>query len=135
MHVILLLLLTVNIIVLFCSVMAYNVCIEKKIFTQNFSSFCDILKHEDGLLSKMVDKKLITLDDRDEIIAKPAVEKGPTLLRNISGPLEANHTQGFYVLLDIMKTHGKPDTQTFATKIVNECPGSNNGMYAHTLVA
>ena len=135
MHVILLLLLTVNIIALFCSVMAYNVCIEKKIFTQNFSNFCDILKHEDGLLSKLVDKKIITLDDREEITAKHAAEKEPTLLRHISGPFETNQTQGFYVFLEIMKTHGKPDTQKFATKIMNEYPFGNNGMYVHTLVA
>ena len=96
---------------------------EKKIIRKNYAKFCDILKHEDGLLLHLVEKGIISWDDLDEI---NTAEKEPTLLKHISGPLEINHTQGFYGLLEIMINHGKVDTQEFARKIKYECL-SNRG--------
>ena len=106
--------------------MARKVPTEKEIFTRNYSKFCDILKNEDGLLSNLVDKGIIKFDDMDEIRNKPAKEKGGNLLKHISGPLEAGFTDGFYQLIEIMETHGKPDTQKLARKIRKECPHTNN---------
>jgi len=73
--------------------------------------------------------KIISRDDEDEIRSKPSVEKGFTLLKHISGPLESGHTHGFYGLLEIMRDYGKPDTQDFAGKILCECqPDSKGGL-------
>ena len=116
-------------VILFCSSMASKVPIESEIFTKNYSNFCDILKNEDSLLPKLVDKSIISFDDIDEIKSKPAGEKGPTLLKHISGPLKAGHTTGFYGLLGVMETNGKPDTQKFARKIKKECSRNNYGTY------
>ena len=97
---------------------------EKEIFTKNYATFCNVLKHEDGLLPYLVEKNIISQDNLDEIQSKNTSEKGPTLLKHISGPLEINHTQGFYGLLEVMINHGKVDTQEFARKIRNECQSS-----------
>ena len=99
---------------------------EKEIFRKNYAKFCDVLKHEDGLLPHLVEKDIISWDDLDEIKSKSAAEKGPTLLKHISSPLKIDHTQGFYGLLEIMINHGKVDTQEFARKIKYDCL-SNRG--------
>ena len=99
---------------------------EKEIFRKNYDKFCNVLKHEDGLLPHLVEKGIISWDDLDEIKSKNTSEKGPTLLKHISGPLDIDHTQGFYGLLEIMINHGKVDTQEFARKIKYECL-SNRG--------
>jgi len=76
-----------------------------------------------------VEKEIISSNDEDEIRSKPPAEKGFTLLRHISGPLEAGHTHGFYGLLEIMRDYGKPDTQDFAGKILCKCqPDSKGGL-------
>ena len=99
---------------------------EKEIFRKNYAKFCDVLKHEDGLLPYLVEKGIISWDDLDEIKSKNIAEKGPTLLKHISSPLDIDHTQGFYGLLEVMINHGKVDTQEFARKIKYECL-SNRG--------
>ena len=104
----------------------------EKIFRKNFARFCNVLKNEDDLLPHLVAEKIITYDDLDEIKSKNPAEKGPTMLRHISGPLEAGHTHGFYVLLDVMINHGKLDTQEFARKIKHECLSSSNGKFVYT---
>ena len=100
---------------------------EKEIFRKNYATFCNVLKHEDGLLPYLVEKNIISQDnDLDEIQSKNTSEKGPTLLKHISSSLENDHTQGFYGLLEIMINHGKVDTQKLARKIKYECL-SNRG--------
>lgn len=58
------------------------------------------------------------------------------MLKHISGPLGAGHTNGFYQLLEIMETHGKPDTKRFSREIRKECPRNINCgalyMYMHS---
>ena len=103
---------------------------EKEIFRRNYTRFCDILKHENTLHPDLVVKDIISPDDLDEIRSKSVVEKGPTLLRHITGPLDAGSTYGFYGLLDIMKNRGKPDTQKFASDIERQCQPNINGTYA-----
>ena len=97
---------------------------EKEIFKKKYATFCDVLEHEDDLLPYLVEKHIISLDDVDEIKSKNTAEKGPTLLKHISSPLEINHTQGFYGLLEVMINHGKTHTQEFARKIKHECLSS-----------
>ena len=102
---------------------------EKEVFRGNYARFCDILKHEDSLHTHLVEKDIISPDDLDVIRSKRAAERGPTLLRHISGPLDAGHTHGFYGLLEIMRSHGKPDTQEFARDIIRKCQSKSNGTY------
>ena len=102
---------------------------EKEIFRRNYGNFCDTLKHEDSLHPRLVGKGIISPDDLDEIRSKPVAEKGTTLLRHISGPLDAGHTQGFHELLEIMRNHGKPDTQKFARDIKRQCQPNSSGTY------
>ena len=101
---------------------------EREVFTKNYSTFCAILKNEDGLLSKLVDKSIISVDDIDEIRNKPLGQRGQTLLQHISGPLNAGHTHGFYGLIEIMRNDGKPDTQEFGRQIKRDCEQNDNGM-------
>ena len=98
---------------------------EKDIFRKNYAMFCNVLKHEDRILLYLVEKGIISWDDLDEIRSKNTAEKGPTLLKHISSPLEINHTQGFYGLLEVMINHGKIYTQEFARKIKHECLSSS----------
>ena len=105
---------------------------EKEIFRKNYATFCNVLKHEDGLLPYLVEKNIISCDDLDEIKSKNTVEKGPTLLKHISSALEINHTQEFYELLEVMINHGKMHTQEFARKIKHECLPSK--FYPHCLL-
>ena len=98
--------------------MASKAFTEREVFTKNYSSFCNILKHEDGLFPKLVNEHIISFDDMDEVKSQPVGERGR---KHISGPLTAGHTHGFYGLLEIMQTDGKPDTQRFARKIKKEC--------------
>ena len=102
--------------------------IEKEIFRKNYTKFCNILKHEDSLHPYLVEKQIILEDDLVEIRSKPPAEKGPTLLRHISGPLQAGQSHGFYTLIKIMRKCGKPDTQEFARGIKRECQPDINGM-------
>ena len=104
---------------------------EKEVFRKNYATFCDIVKHEDSLHTHLVGKGVISPDDLDVIRSKSAAERGPTLLRHISGPLDAGHTHAFYGLLEIMQSHGKPDTQQFARDITRKCQPKSNGMYVY----
>jgi len=101
--------------------MASKAFTEREVFTKNYSTFCNIIKNEDGLFPKLVDEHIISFDDIAEVKSKPIGERGHTLLQHISSPLTAGHTHGFYELLEIMETNGKPDTQNFAKKIKKEC--------------
>ena len=98
-----------------------NISNERVIFFNNYATFCNILKHEDSLLPHLVETNIISADDQYEIKSKTVADKGPTLLRHISGPLEGGRTDGFYSFLDVMINHGKLDTQEFATRIKDEC--------------
>lgn len=99
---------------------------EWEIFTKNYADFCDILQHEDELLPQLVNKGIILINDLEDIKSKNIFEKGSTLLKHISGPLKTGHTDGFYVLLEVMKNHGKLDTKKFAKKIMQGCPKDGN---------
>ena len=85
------------------------------------------MKQEDGLHPHLVEKQIISADDLADIRSAKVVEKGPTLLRHISGPLQAGQTKGFYRLLEVMREHGKLDTQEFAKRIEHKCQPNNNG--------
>ena len=96
---------------------------EKMVFTKNYGKFCDFLKHEVTLLPKFVEERIIS-GDHEEVIRNTAVtQRGQALLAHISGPLDGGQTGGFYIMLEIMKQHGKPDTQEFVNSIELELQG------------
>lgn len=101
---------------------------ERDILRKNYTGFCNILKHEDGLHTHLVQNGIITEDNLHDIRSKSITEKGPTLLSHISGPLEAGYTDGFYGLLEVMMNHGRADTHTFAKRIKRECQPNSTGM-------
>ena len=116
------------------SLLNYKICSvyivmsrEKEIFTENYATFCNILRDEDSLLPHFVGKKFISLEDETAIRSQPYTAKAPTLLRHISSPLESGYTKGFYDLLDIMIDHGKPHTKDFAEKIKHQCSNYSDG--------
>ena len=87
---------------------------EKQVFTNNYGRFCDILKNEDSLLDKFVEKKIISYNQAVVLRDAPITRKGQDFLINISGPLDGGQTKGFYIMLEIMKEHGRIGTQDFA---------------------
>ena len=103
------------------------ICKEKEIFRNNYTKFCNIVKQEDGLHPHLVEKQIISPDDLADIRSAKVIEKGPTLLRHISSPLEAGQTKGFYALLEVMREHGRLDTQKFAKGIQRKCQPNSNG--------
>jgi len=89
---------------------------EKKMFTRYYSVFCDIIKHED-LLPKFVEKGIITADQLKDICAKPSSDKGPNFLAYISNALDSDNSEGFIIMLKVMKEYGIPDTQKFIVDV------------------
>ena len=49
------------------------------------------------------------------------------MLLNVSGPLEAGDSHGFYTMLKIMKTHGTIATQHLAEDISKKMPNDITG--------
>ena len=80
---------------------------EHKIFTKNYANLCCTLTDIDNLLPYFVQEKIIKPEDQDDInkLAKTQ-EKVKKLMKNISGPLQAGDSKGFYIMLDIMRNHG-----------------------------
>ena len=67
-----------------------------------------------------VTEKIITTDEEEEIKTYTTKsERVSKLLLNISGPLEAGDSNGFYIMLQIMKTHGVNATQHLANQIIS----------------
>ena len=97
-----------------------------KILTKYYSKLGDVLKHEDGLLSKFVSEEIISTDDEDVINKENLTRKGPKLVSLICGPVKSGYTKGFFTMLHIMKSHGRPDTREIADKILQECGGVIN---------
>jgi len=69
----------------------------------------------DDLLKYFVSENIITLNEEVIRSSTTKSEKVRNLLLNISGPLKAGYTNGFYVMLKIMKDRGTRATQNLAT--------------------
>jgi len=104
---------------------------EKQVFTKNYSRFCDILKNEDNLLDKFVEKKIISYDQAVVLRNAPITRKGQDFLINISGPLDGGQTKGFYIMLDIMKEHGRIGTQDFVADIEQQLQDCERQLQDH----
>ena len=76
---------------------------------------CHTMTDIDDLLKHFVVEKIISFGEEEKI--KNCVKKSEkvrNLLLNISGPLEAGDSNGFYVLLRIMEDYGTRATQALA---------------------
>ena len=72
-----------------------------------------------------VTEKIISTDEQEEIKACiTKSERISKLLLNISGPLEAGDSKGFYTMLKIMKTYGVDATQRLANQIITKVDNS-----------
>ena len=80
---------------------------------------CNTITDINKLLKYFVTEKIITTDEEEEIKSYSIKsERVSKLLFNISGPLEAGDSNGFYTMLQIMKTHGVDATQRLANHII-----------------
>ena len=74
-----------------------------------------MLTEIDSLLPHFVKKEIINFKEERLILTERIAEnKVKGLLSYISGPLESGNSDGFYELLLIMKSEGKPPTVKLA---------------------
>ena len=110
--------------------------IKFEIFRENFDTLCHTMTDIDDLIPFFVAKNIITFGDQEVMthITK-TFEKVSKLLSIIEGPLRVGDNNGFYVMLDIMKTHGTASTQRLAEKILEKLqpppPPPKKGLYLH----
>ena len=89
------------------------------VFKENYALLCNTITDVNKLLKYFVTEKIITTDEEEEIkTCTTKADRVSKLLLNISGPLEAGDSNGFYILLQIMKTHGVDATQRLANQII-----------------
>jgi len=91
---------------------------ELEVFQENYAMLCNTLKDIDDLLKYFVTEKIITIDEEEKIrTSATKSEKAEKLLLNISGPLQAGNTNGFHIMLKIMKKYGTKVTQDLVEHI------------------
>ena len=94
---------------------------ELLVFKETYASLCNTITDINELLKYFVTEKVINFDQQQEITAcvtKP--ERVTKLLAIIAGPLEAEDSKGFYIMLQIMKTYGMKATQCLADNIIEK---------------
>ena len=100
---------------------------EKEIMTTHYSKLCSTLSDIDNLLPHFVDKKIIHINDLQQIQANVlSTKKVEKLMEHISGPLEAGNTEVFYTMLRIMKRYGHQATQKLADQIRELLPATDD---------
>lgn len=93
---------------------------ELAVFKESYASLCNAMTDINDLLKYFVTEKIITMDEQEEIRACiTKSEKVSKLLINISGPLAAGDSKGFYTMLMIMKTYGTDATRRLADHIIS----------------
>ena len=92
---------------------------ELSVFQKHYAKLCNTITDINNLLKYFVSHRIINMDDEEEIKnVVVASEKVRKLLLHISGPLKANNTEGFYVMLNIMKEHGMRATYTATSRFI-----------------
>ena len=100
---------------------------ELSVFQKYYAKLCSTVTDINNLLKYFVSQRIINIDDEEEIKSVViASEKVRKLLLHISGPLRANNTEGFYIMLDIMKEHGMRATQQLAYLLLTELESSDS---------
>ena len=109
--------------------------IELTVFKESYALLCNTITDINKLLKYFVAEKIITTDEEEEIktytIKSERVSK---LLLNISGPLEAGDSNGFYTMLQIMKTYGVDATQRLANQIITRVDKSKLPILVNTKI-
>jgi len=93
---------------------------EVAVFRENYASLCNTITDINELLKYFVTENIISMD-QEEVIKTSCVTKSDkvsTLLLHISCPLESGDSNGFYTMLQIMKTYGVDATQRLADQII-----------------
>lgn len=94
---------------------------ELTILRRNYSSFRNLITDANHLSAYFVDQGIITTSEVEEINSTARnSDRVVILLRYIIQQLEAQITDGFYSMLDIMEVHGLNSTQYLANRISNE---------------
>ena len=102
------------------------------LLTNHYAKLCDTLTDIDNLLPHFVEKKVITINDLDEINAiVPSTKKLKVqkLMTHISGPLTAGNTEVFYTMLRIMEDYGHQATQQLADQIRRSLPRNSGHVH------
>ena len=92
----------------------------EKVLRDNYVALCNVLKNEDTLLDHFVTKNLINDSQAADIRNEKLTTRGSALLTHITGPVKSGSIDGFKIMLNIMKLHGKVDTQKQAERILHE---------------
>ena len=91
---------------------------ELEILQKHYPDLIHTLTDIKSLLPHCVKKRIISFDENQDISAVTASsDKVTKLLEHVSGPLESGNSRGFYDLLTIMKSEGKPPTKDLANKM------------------
>ena len=93
---------------------------------------CNTITDIDDLLKYFVAEKIITLNEEEKIKSSATKsDKVRKLLLNISGPLKAGNTNGFYTMLKIMKDRGTKATQNLATLLSSRITTKDEPLHEH----
>ena len=92
---------------------------ELKILKHYFPDLISTLTDIDNLLPHCVKEEIIDFQEISNISAEKlsSSHKVKKLLEHVSGPLKSGNCRGFYDLLKIMKSEGKPPTKDLANKM------------------
>lgn len=101
-------------------------------FTDNFVSLTKVL-NVNTLIPYFIEKKIISFDDAADIKScHQESEKIMKFLEYISKHLKTGHTDGFYLLLYIMKAHGTISTEMLANDMESSVYKLSEGIYVTT---
>ena len=102
---------------------------EEIVFTENYVKLTGVLNAV-TLMPHFIAKRIITIDDASNIKScDRESEKISNLLEHVARHLKAGHTDSFYQLLDIMKTHGTSSAEELATDMELSAVKLSKGMY------
>lgn len=91
---------------------------ELKTLKKYYPDLIHTLTDIDSLLPHCVKESIISFQENDNTLAeKSPSNKVKKVLEHVSGPLESGSSRGFYDLLKIMKSEGKPPTKDLANKM------------------
>ena len=94
---------------------------EIAVLKESYASLCDTITDINELLKYFVTEKIITAEQEEEIKTHTIRSyRVSQLLLIISGPLKAGDSNGFYTMLQIMKTHGVDATQRLANLLITK---------------
>jgi len=90
---------------------------EEKVFTQNYVRLTGVVSVH-TLIPHLIARNIITTDDSSDIRScSRESEKIEKLLHYIAQHLKAGYTDGFYVMLNAMKSHGTIPNQELANEM------------------